>query len=223
VVSTFATSPSTCVLWLVAKVLTTKTGVLGQVAKVLTTKVKNEGSSSASEDTPRRFTPFRSATSLSLTSRVTRYRLVAKVLTTMLVNLVKDPSCMIHQFIHLVRCPNSIVVIAQEWPCWLSAIIALKLPLMVAFITKEFQSMFNVPQYAPLLMFADMWEAPEEWNSCTVLASGSNEYLGFVRSKLKHHEGPFIYSTKPIVKNRCRRDIISLLDTWARLRKEQGL
>jgi hypothetical protein len=83
--------------------------------------------------------------------------------------------------------------------------------------------MFNVPQYSPLLTFADMWEAPEEWNSCTILASGSNKYLGFVCSKLKHHEGPFIYSTDLIVKNHCRWDIICLLDTWARSRKEQGL
>jgi hypothetical protein len=130
---------------------------------------------------------------------------------------------MIRQFIHPVRCQNCIVVIAQEWPCWLSATIALKLPLMVAFITKLFQLMFNIPQYAPLSTFADMWEAPKEWNSCTVLALGSKEYLGFVQSKLKHHEGPFIYSTNPIVKNRRRRDIIRLLDTWARSRKEQGL
>jgi hypothetical protein len=83
--------------------------------------------------------------------------------------------------------------------------------------------MFNVPQYTPLSMFTDMWEVPEEWNSCTVLASGSNEYLGFVRSKLKHHEGPFIYSTDLIIKNHHRRDIIHLLDTWARPCKEQGL
>ncbi len=83
--------------------------------------------------------------------------------------------------------------------------------------------MFNVPQYAPLSTFADMWEAPEEWNSCTVLASGSNKYLGFIRSRLMHHEGPFIYSTDLIVKNHRRRDIICLLDTWARLCKEQGL
>jgi hypothetical protein len=83
--------------------------------------------------------------------------------------------------------------------------------------------MFNVPQYTPLSTFAEMWEAPEEWNLCTVLALGSNKYLGFVRSKLKHHEGPFIYSTNLIVKNSCRRDIICLLDTWARSHKEQGL
>jgi hypothetical protein len=69
---------------------------------------------------------------------------------------------MIRQLIRPNMCPQKIVVIAQEWPCWLSAIIALKLHLSVAFITKEFQSIFNVPHYFQLLAFADMREAPEE-------------------------------------------------------------
>jgi hypothetical protein len=68
-------------------------------------------------------------------------------------------------------------------------------PLSIAFITKEFQSIFNVPRYSHHFAFADMWEAPEEWNECTILASGPHEYLKFVRSKIKHHEGPFIHST----------------------------
>jgi hypothetical protein len=120
-------------------------------------------------------------------------------------------------------CPNHIVVIAQEWLCWLSALIALKLSLVVAFITKEFQSIFNVPQYSPLSTIADMWEAPEEWNSCTVLSLGSHKYLGFVRSKLKHHEGPFIYSTNIIIKNHQKRDIIHILEAWSKLRREHVL
>jgi hypothetical protein len=97
--------------------------------------------------------------------------------------------------------PKKIVVITQEWSCWLSAIIALKLPSSIAFITKEFQSIFNVPHYSQLSAFVDMWEAPEEWNGCMILAFGSHKYLGFVRSKLKHHEGPFIYSTNIVFKD----------------------
>jgi hypothetical protein len=89
---------------------------------------------------------------------------------------------MICQLIHPIMCPEKIFVIVQEWPFWRSAIIALKLPLSVAFITKEFQSIFNVPHYSQLLAFTDMWEALEEWNDCTLLVSGSHEYLGFVRS-----------------------------------------
>ncbi len=57
----------------------------------------------------------------------------------------------------------------------------------------------------------------------TVLSSGSHKYLGFARSKLKYHEGPFIYSTNIIIKNRCQRDIICILEAWSKLRREQGL
>ncbi len=120
-------------------------------------------------------------------------------------------------------CSKKTVVIVQEWPFWLSASITLKLPLSVAFITKEFQSIFNIPHYSQLSAFMDMWEAPEEWNDCTVLASGSHKYLGFVCFKLKHHESPFIYSTDIIFKNQQRRDIICLLGARSDVRKGQGL
>jgi hypothetical protein len=68
-----------------------------------------------------------------------------------------------------------------------------------------------------------MWEAPEEWNGCTILASRLHEHLGFVRSKLKHHEGPFMYSTDIVFKGQQRHDIIRLLGAWAEVYKRQGL
>ncbi len=55
------------------------------------------------------------------------------------------------------------------------------------------------------------------------LDMGSHECLGFVHSKLKHHEGPLIYSTDIIFKNRQQRDIICLLEAWSKLRRGQGL
>jgi hypothetical protein len=59
ILSAAATSPSTC--------------VLGLVAAALTTKVKNEGLSPG-RVIYTRTTPFRSAYVMALTSRVTRYR-----------------------------------------------------------------------------------------------------------------------------------------------------
>ncbi len=94
---------------------------------------------------------------------------------------------------------------------------------VVAFITKEFQSIFNVPHCSQLLAFADMRETPEEWNEFMILAFRLHKYLGFVHSKLKHHEGPFIYSTNIVFVGRQRCDIIHLLGAWANVRKRQGL
>ncbi len=102
-----------------------------------------------------------------------------------------------------IVCPKKIIVIMQEGPCWLAHTLALKLPLVTAFISKEFQSIFNTPTYSSLADFAALWDVLPEWNSCTVLALGSNKYLSFVLSKLRYHEGPFIYATDTVFKDRC--------------------
>jgi hypothetical protein len=86
--------------------------------------------------------------------------------------------------------------------------------LSIAYITKKCLIIFNVPHFSQLSDFADMWEEPEEWNDCTILASGSHEYLGFVRSYLKHHEGPLIYSINIVFKGQQRHDIIHLLGVY---------
>ncbi len=134
-----------------------------------------------------------------------------------------DPPQVICQMICHIVCPKKIIVIAQECPCWLAPTLALKLPLVTAFISKEFQSIFNTPTYSPLADFTALWDIPPEWNSYTVLASGSNKYLSFVLSKLRYHEGPFIHATDTVFKDCCRQDIMCLLWKWATLCKQQDL
>ncbi len=56
-----------------------------------------------------------------------------------------------------------------------------------------------------------------------MLASGSNEYLSFVLSKLRNHDGSFIYATDTVFKDRRRRDVMHLLQKWSTLRKQQNL
>ena len=114
-------------------------------------------------------------------------------------------------------------MIAQEWPCWIMTILALKLLLSAAFISKEFHSVFNTPAYVPLTQFAVLWDVPPDWNSCTVLASGSHNNLSYVLTKLRHHEGPFIYATDIVVKGRQGQDIVRLYETWTALWKDRGL
>jgi hypothetical protein len=53
-----------------------------------------------------------------------------------------------------------------------------------------------------------------------MLASGSNEYLNFVLPKLKHHQGPFVYATDIVFKDRRSRDVARLYAKWT---EEQGL
>jgi hypothetical protein len=74
----------------------------------------------------------------------------------------------------------------------------------------------------PVIGFCGHVGGTKEWNDCRVLVSKSHEYLGFVRSKLKHHEGPFIYSTNIVFKDQQRRDITHLLGAWVNVCKRQG-
>ena len=108
-------------------------------------------------------------------------------------------------------CPVIIIVVAQEWPCWLAPAMSLKLPVQTTFITKEFQAIFNTTTYALLAEFAALWDIPPEWNNYTILALGSNEYLSFVLSKLRYHQGMFIYATDFVFKGRWPRDVLRSL------------
>jgi hypothetical protein len=98
----------------------------------------------------------------------------------------------IRQAIGALQCPTEVIIIAQEWPCWLALALALKLPIKAAYFPKEFQTLFATPAYAPPADFAAMWMVPPDWDDVMVFASGSTEYLNFVLPKLKHHQGPFV-------------------------------
>jgi hypothetical protein len=122
-----------------------------------------------------------------------------------------------------IVCTKKIIVITQEWPCWLAPTLALNLPLVKAYIPKEFQSVVNTSAFSLLMDFAALWDAPSEWNSCTMLASGSNKYLSFVLSKLRNHDGSFIYATDTVFKDQCCWDVMRLLQKWSTLCKQQNL
>ena len=88
--------------------------------------------------------------------------------------------CIVRQMIHPVICLHKIVVIAQDWPCWLAPALAMNLPLAAVFITKAMQSLFSAREYIPLASIDTLWEVPPDWSSYTVLASGTHEWFSFV-------------------------------------------
>ena len=125
--------------------------------------------------------------------------------------------------IHPVICQSKIVIITQEWPCWLTPALAMKLPLAAVFITKEMQSIFSARDYIALSSIDDLWEVPLDWSTHTVLALGMHEWLNFISTKLRCHEGPFIYATNTVFKGQHPRDLDRLLNTWIDLCRRQGL
>ena len=108
-------------------------------------------------------------------------------------------------------------MIGQEWPCWLTTVLALKLPVLEVYMSPEFGNVFPGVPYSRLESLDVMKYVPHAWNECTVLASGSHEYLSFLLTKLRYHEGPFIYSTDIVFKGRRPRDVKRLYQAWTSL------
>jgi hypothetical protein len=125
--------------------------------------------------------------------------------------------------IHPVICQSKIVIITQEWPFWLAPALAMKLLPAAVFITKEMQSIFSAWDYITRSSINDLWEVHLDWSTHTVLALGMHEWLNFISTKLRCHEGPFIYATNTVFKGRRPRDLDRLLNTWIDLRHRQGL
>ena len=124
--------------------------------------------------------------------------------------------------IHPVVCHHKVVVITQDWPCWLSSVVAMNLPLAAVFLSKAMQSLFAAREYIPLVSLDSRWEVPPDWTSYTVLASGTHEWFSFISTKLSAHVGPFIYATDVFFRGRRPRDVSRLFDAWTDLRDRQG-
>ena len=124
--------------------------------------------------------------------------------------------------IHPIICHHNIVVIAQDWPCWLAPALAMSLPITAVYITTAMQSLFATREYIPLASIDARWEVPPDWSSSTVLASGTHEWFNFISTKLSAHIGPFIYATDVVFRGRHLRDASRLLDAWSDLRARQG-
>ena len=98
--------------------------------------------------------------------------------------------------------PCSIIIIANNWPCWLAPALALTLPLAGAYFPQRLHHLFQVPVTfsAPKLM--SNWSSiPEFLNlrslpSCPliVLGSGTDTFLPQILSKLDYHQCPLVYA-----------------------------
>ena len=106
---------------------------------------------------------------------------------------------------------------AQDWPCWLSCVLATNTPLRAAYVNTKVQELFPLSaHWLPLLKeFSALWDVPPEWKDCVILGSGSHKYLSFVLTKLRSHVGPFLYANNCVFKGRQRRNIDRLYRSWA--------
>jgi hypothetical protein len=103
---------------------------------------------------------------------------------------------MIKEIITPVMPPTPFIVICQSWPCWLSTILALCLPLHRAFFPKQFHDLFKLTGWAS----SDAsWSTLEEINlpsssSCFILGSGSYTFFQSFLETLHRNPCSFIFS-----------------------------
>ncbi len=94
---------------------------------------------------------------------------------------------------------SKIVVVAQEWPCWLLAALALGLPVAVVFVQAQFHALFahlvgDAVAWRTLKEWSNVSSWPSVWDNCTVFGTGKADFLRVVLHKLSHRVGLFIYS-----------------------------
>jgi len=118
----------------------------------------------------------------------------------------------------VVSSDQPIVVIAQGWPCWLSAVLAFDLPLVAIFMPWQYRGIFSEMEKGDIckdledLNRMDRW--PADWDQHSILASGTNLFLPMLVAKLKPHQGLFIYSTNVVFAGTRTRDIARLYIKW---------
>lgn len=125
----------------------------------------------------------------------------------------------VRQFIPTYASAPSIIVIAQQWPCWLSTALSLHLPVVGAYFSSLYHQYFIVPDSLNLMTswstLEDLCPLDESLSNCTVLASGSMNFLPKVQHILAAHSGPFIFSADVFFPRVGLRDARRLYQAWA--------
>ena len=125
-----------------------------------------------------------------------------------------------------IRVPCSIIIIANNWPCWLVPALALTLPLAGAYFLQQLRHLFQVPPTfsGPKLM--TNWSSMPDFLelqlllSCplTFLASGTEAFLTRILEKLKDYQCPLIYAVDRVFNQFIPKDVRRLTNytraTW---------
>lgn len=132
----------------------------------------------------------------------------------------------IRQFIPAYPAVPPIVVIAQQWPCWLGTALALGLPVIGGYFSSRFHRYFRVPDSLKLM---PIWstvehfrELPDEYVNCTVLASGSINFVATVERMCVAHTGALVFAVDHHFPRTTMRDTLRLYSSWGSHRMREG-
>lgn len=107
-----------------------------------------------------------------------------------------DAFRMVHLVVPSYKVEHPIVIIAQQWPCWLSSVVSLSLPVDRIFVAR-FQCVFGEPSQVKLM---SSWSPLDHITTLTgfenrsILGSGSLEFLGELPKPLLDEAAVFVYA-----------------------------
>ena len=132
----------------------------------------------------------------------------------------------VRQFIPTYRSAPAIIVIAQQWPCWLYTALALGLPVIGGYFSSRYHGCFQVPDSLKLmtswLTIEHFRGIDKEHTTCTVLTSGSINFVGAVERGCVGHTGAFVFAVDHYFPRAGLRDTTRLYRSWGCHRMREG-
>ena len=111
----------------------------------------------------------------------------------------------VHHPVQSVKVPFSLVIISQGWPCWLSSVSSLRLPVAGGYFPAPLHHYFPaLPSWSmPKLMTS--WSEPKDFldytenaralpSSVCLLLSGPIKFCRQLLPRLREHPGPFMFA-----------------------------
>lgn len=135
---------------------------------------------------------------------------------------------MVRHLVPAYAVPHSIIVIAQQWPCWLSTVLSLALPVKRIFVQPRFRDVFPVPtdhkitpSWSTLEQLSTLGDDVSEYY---FLCSGSNHFLTELPHSIRDSSAGFLYAIDvEFTRYRRQRDFDRQIRQWKNISSGLGL
>ena len=94
---------------------------------------------------------------------------------------------------------HPLVVVEQRWPCWLTSVVSLALPLEKVFVQDRYKNLFDEPTSIKLM---SCWSSLDHihgfsnYSAVNILGSGSLKFLDELPTPFLHESNSFVYAVE---------------------------
>jgi hypothetical protein len=124
---------------------------------------------------------------------------------------------------------QGVVVVAEDWPCWLPALVGMNIVVEALYAPRCYVDVFGekIHRKCTWNKFVSLDAWPEGWSHHSVLASGTLPFCKGVLAKLGSHVGPYLYAVDMDFPNMHQRQIASAFSqsptSWVNVLRDNGL